>query len=96
MALLYQASECLIASHREIAHASKRRKYGRVSIVYSTRRYARHIELTVFAIKSPPFSVRILKGEGGSDADVSQPDDGQLLSLLPASYRTKSLRVVML
>jgi hypothetical protein len=43
-----------------------------------------------FAVKLPPFFVQILKGEGGSDADASQPDDGQLLSFLPASYRTKS------
>ncbi|KAI9037203.1 uncharacterized protein KD926_000777 [Aspergillus affinis] len=39
--------------------------------------------------KSPPFSIRLLKTESDS-AEASSPDNEQLLSPLPATYRTAS------
>ncbi|KAH8743442.1 hypothetical protein F5883DRAFT_722659 [Diaporthe sp. PMI_573] len=40
--------------------------------------------------QSPPFTIRLLAHEDAHGADASRRDPSQLLSLLPASYRTES------
>jgi hypothetical protein len=66
---------------------SKRRKYGKAtssSIVHGVVRYGRRVELTVLRSHlHSPFSSR------DNNADASQTDDEQLLSLLRACCRTK-------
>ncbi|EXL99213.1 hypothetical protein NOF04DRAFT_5796 [Fusarium oxysporum II5] len=47
-------------------------------------------QMLVSFAQSPPFSIRLLKHNNGRDAGASQPDDHQLMLLLPATYRTPS------
>lgn len=46
--------------------------------------------VNIFPAQAHPFSIQLRKAEANSSADASQPNNEQLLSLLPASYRTGS------